>query len=69
VISGARRGSVTPSATSFTNFLFEAEASQPNVGVGLRQALPGGNTGTKHHMFIFGWKGGLPTCDAAARAS
>ena len=44
---GSRRGSVTPPATRFTSFLFEAEASNPMWRVGLRLALPGGITGTK----------------------
>jgi hypothetical protein len=62
----SRRGSVTPSATSFTNFLFETEASQPNVGVGLRLTLPGGNTGTKPATCSSSARRGLPTCDTAA---
>jgi len=43
--------------------LFEAEASQPNVGGwDARYALPEGNTGTKRTTFS-ARRGGLPTCD------
>jgi hypothetical protein len=51
--------------------MFEAEASQPNVGgwdARYAYALPEGKTGTKRTTSS-ARRGGLPTCDAAAGIS